>query len=206
MPPTPEARATADRFMFDTGNLKYFAMQLPKGGLERIATPTGWSVRQTLAHLADAQGGYAEVIEGLHHGVTPAPETFDPTVHNAEVAASHRETPLPEIIALFDSSIRWLVAALLGMDEAVSGAAVGVHTLQDALRSWSNHAAGHGMEMLDVVPELRDDALLLNWLLYENFADAPGHLESQRRLLEELREKYPDHDDGADEDDDGGDP
>ncbi|MBA4179318.1 MAG: hypothetical protein C0506_01905 [Anaerolinea sp.] len=190
MPPTPEARATADRFVFDTGNLKYLAMHLPKGALERTVPGAGWTVRQMLAHLAEAQEGYAEILEGLQQGVPPDPSRFDPTAHNAQVAARHHETPLPEIVNVFDVSVRRLVAALGCVDEAASRAKIGLFGLPDVLRAWSNHAAGHGMEMLDVLPELRDDPMLLNWLLYEDFSQEPEHLASQRRLMQEVQHSY----------------
>lgn len=205
MPPTAEARATADRFMFDTGNLKYLASQLPDGGLDRIVPGAGWTIRQMLAHLAAAQDGYAEILDGLQRGVAPDPSRFDPTAHNAETAAKHSATPLAQLVSLFDSSVRRLVAALVLVDEAASKARVGLFDLPDVLHAWSNHAAGHGMEMLDVLPELRDDHMLLNWLLYEDFSDNPAHQASQQRLLEELREKYEaegeDDDDDSDEED-----
>lgn len=199
MPPTADARATADRFMFDTGNLKYLATQLPDGALDRVVPGSGWTIRQMLAHLAVAQDGYAEILEGLRNGVPPDPSRFDPTAHNAETAAKHRTTLLPGIISLFDSSVRRLVAALVLVDEKASQAKVGLFDLPDVLHAWSNHAAGHGMEMLDVLPELRDDPMLLNWLLYEDFSDDPAHQASQQRLLDELQERY------ANEDDEDGD-
>ncbi len=199
MPPTPEARAIADRFMFDTGNLKYLATQLPKGALDRAVPGPGWTVRQGLAHLADGQDGYAVILEGLQRGEAPSAELFDPTAHNAEVAATNRETPLPRILEAFDASIRRLVAALVQVDEAASQAKVGLYDLPDVLHAWSNHASRHGMEMLDVLPELRDDAMMLNWLLYEDFSDSPEHLERQQRLYDEVRERYGDEDDDDDE-------
>lgn len=199
MSPTPAARAIADRLMFDTGNLKYLAAVLPSGALERTALAAGWTVRQMLAHLADAQDGYAEILEGLRKGVAPGPARFDPTLHNAGVAVRNQSTRLPVIIEQFDSSLCRLVAELMLVDEAASRLRIGLYELPDVLRAWSNHAAGHGMEMLDALPELRDDHMLLNWLLYEDFSEDPVHLESQQRLLQEIRDRYG-SDDEEDED------
>lgn len=203
MPPTAEARATADRLMFDTGNLKYLATQLPKGALERTVSGPGWTVRQVLAHLADAQQGYAEMLEWLQDGPRPEPSRFDPVTHNADIVAKHRETPLPQIISLFDSSIRRLVPAFVVIDESASQLGASPHGLPDVLRVWARHAAGHAMEMLDVLPELRDDPMLLNWLLYEDFSEEPEHLASQQRLMEEVQDSYADRvdQDGREEED-----
>jgi hypothetical protein len=76
------------------------------------------------------------------------------------------------------------------VDEAALRSQVGLYDLSHVLAAWSKHAAGHVMEMMETLPELRDDHMILNWLLYEDFSEQPAHRDLQQRLLQEVRERY----------------
>jgi len=84
----PAVRAVADRFILDTANVKYVAANLPAGSLERIVEETGWTIRQTLAHVAVSLENYANALKWLVEGVEPDRTGRYPWPRNAEVAPS----------------------------------------------------------------------------------------------------------------------
>ena len=47
--------------------------------------------------------------------------------------------------------------------------------------------AGEG-DIIDALPKLKRDAMVLNWVLYADFAAQPGPLERQKKLANEVRE------------------
>ena len=194
MPPTPLARAVADRFMFDTGNLKYLAATATPQDLDRITQPSGWTVRQVLAHLAASQTRHAGLIAAILADEEIPGSAFQPDAENDAVAADNRATPIADLIDSFDTAIRALVAATLRIDERAEQKRAGDLEVGHLLLVWSGHAAGHAMEMVEELPFHRDDPMILNWLLYEDFTDEPLHLASQQKLLKEIRDKYGDGD------------
>ena len=98
--------------------------------------------------------------------------------------------PLPAILADLDGSLRRLVAGLVVMTEADLGRDAGGGKLLGLLRTWSAHAADHAIQLLEALPELRGDPMLLNWLLYQDFSQRPTVFALQQRLFEEVRERY----------------
>jgi len=194
--PHPEARAVADRFMYDTGNLKLLATQLPGGALERPVPAQGWTVRQVLAHLAAGQLAYAEVLDRIASGSEGLTvEDLDQPRIAADRAVSVDARPLPSILEDLDSSLRRLVAQLNVLTGDSLQLRVDETTVLALLLSWSGHAAGHAIEMLEALPELRGDPMLLNWLLYQDFSDEQAQFALQQTLFEEVRERYANEDD-----------
>ncbi|MEP6870692.1 MAG: maleylpyruvate isomerase N-terminal domain-containing protein [Anaerolineaceae bacterium] len=186
----PEARAIADRFMYDTGNLKLLATQLPEGALARPVPALEWNVRQVLAHLAAGQLAYAETLERMTTGVTAfTAEDFERPRIAAEQVAGVSPLPLPKILDDFDSSLRRMVAQLNGLSEETLQLLVGERTLLAILHVWSDHAAGHAIQVLGALPELRGDPMLLNWLLYQDFSRQPAQFALQQTLFAEARER-----------------
>ena len=170
--------------MFETGMLKLLGTQLAPGALERTVPSTGWTVRQSLAHLAAEQLRFAESLEWAA---------------NIDVASGGAmgSDPrlLPAILADLDSSLRRLVARLVELNGEALDAPIGTQTLLDVLRGWSEHAASHAIEMLETLPELRGDPMLLNWLLYQDFSREPAQNALQQQLVAEVRERYANEDD-----------
>ena len=187
--------------MFDTGNLKLLATQLPAGALERIVPALGWTVRQGLAHLAAGQVAYADSLERLAADQLLAAADFDEPRLAAGRVVDAVDRPLPAILADLDGSLRRLVAQLIVMTEADLERDAGGSNLFGLLKIWSGHAAGHSIELLEALPELRGDPMLLNWLLYQDFSQQPTEFALQQRLFEEVRERYASEEDESDQED-----
>ena len=182
--------------MYDTGNLKLFAAQLPQGALERPVPALGWTVRQVFAHLAAGQIACAASLERLATGsATLTAEDFDQPRNSADRAVSADARPLPTILEDFDSSLRRLVAQLNLLTGEALEAGVEDVTVLAVLHGWSDHAAGHAIQLLEAVPELRGDPMLLNWLLYQDFSREPAQFTLQQTLFEEVRERHAHEDD-----------
>ena len=103
--------------------------------------------------------------------------------------------PLPTILEDFDSSLRRLVAQLNLLTGEALEAGVEDVTVLAVLHGWSDHAAGHAIQLLEAVPELRGDPMLLNWLLYQDFSREPAQFTLQQTLFEEVRERHAHEDD-----------
>ena len=134
--------------MFDTGNLKLLATQLPAGALERTVPGLGWTVRKGLAHLATSQVAHADSLEWLATmSPTLAADHDDPQLAAAR-AAEAESRPLPAILGDLDSSLRRLVARLSELSEEALESPVGAQTLLEVLKAWVAHAASHAIQLL----------------------------------------------------------
>lgn len=187
--------------MFDTGNLKLLATQLPAGALERTVPGLGWTVRKGLAHLATSQVAHADSLEWLAAmSPTLAADHDDPQLAAAR-AAEAESRPLPAILGDLDSSLRRLVARLSELSEEALESPVGAQTLLEVLKAWVGHAASHAIQLLEALPELRSDPMLLNWLLYQDFSQQPTEFALQQRLFAEVRERYASEEDESEQED-----
>ncbi len=176
--------------MFETGMLKLLGTQLPAGALERLVPTTGWTVRHSLGHLATAQTAYADALEAFASASPPGTAPSDATNMADTRAVELESRPLPAILADFDASLRRLVAQLNLVSADELDLAVGNLTLRHFSHVSSNHAASHAIQMLQALPELRGDPMLLNWLLYQDFSRDPADNALQQQLLAEVRERY----------------
>lgn len=183
----PAIRALADRFTYDTATLKYVAAAAPEGGLDRMTEGSGWSVRQVLAHLALNQQRYADTVEQWLRDPRSADPGGDPTDVNARMATETSDLPPERIIAIFDDSIRRLVAATDQVEEPALEQPLGLWNVVDVLASWSRHAGAHARDLVSALPELRTDPMVLNWALFIDFSGRPESAEWQARLLSEVR-------------------
>lgn len=173
--------------MFDTGNLKLLATQLPAGALERPVPSLGWTVRQALAHLASAQSAYAASLDSLPAALPLNSDAFDAPRLAAARAVEAEPRPLPAILADFDSSLQRLVSHCNALGEEALACPVGERSLLSVIQRWSGHASGHAIQILGALPELRADPILLNWLLYQDFSAQPSQLALQQVLFAEVR-------------------
>lgn len=181
---TPEVRAIADRFMYETATLKHIVALVPDDGFERPVSGSSWSVRQLLAHLAESLHEYARVL-GLWLAGEPPLEAWDPEEANAEVARAGAESSRLRIYERFGSGINGLVEVLGKIPEAPE--AFAGREAVDVFRELGEHALGHAAALVDAVPEVRMDPLVLNWLLYADLPSPDGEAW-QARLLAEARE------------------
>jgi len=198
---TPEIRAAADRFILDTANVKYIAANLPPGGLEREVEGFGWTVRQLLAHIATNQGAYAVRLAGVVAGEAPA-RVWDRAAGdrlNDQAARRARKTPSREIVRQLDEALVRIVATLEALPPEAADGDLGDRALAERVTDWSKHSAEHGIDLIDALPELRFDPLMLNWLLYVDYTGDAAREARQHRLLEDLRERY-DREDAANAD------
>lgn len=198
---TPEIRAIADRFIMDTANLKYLASGVSKDALERPVEVLGWTVRQAIGHLVVWQEAYVDVLPVLLRGDELDPN-FDINDFNAEGAEQTRQTPLPELIGRLDLALVRLIALLEQLPAGLEEAPAGPARFIDLLRGWSLHLAEHGIDLVDALPELRFDPMILNWVLYVDYSDDSRRLGRQQALLADVRDHFVDEDEAFEEDED----
>lgn len=186
---TPELRAIADRFIMDTANLKYLASGVPRGGLERPVEPLGWSVRQTIGHLVVWQEAYLDGLPALMRGDQLEPG-FDIDAFNAKGAEQTTATPLPDLLARVDLALVRLLSLLESAPAGFEDARVGSARVGDLLRGWSTHLAEHSIDLVDALPELRFDPMILNWVLYADYGEDGRRLDRQQTLLADVRDHF----------------
>lgn len=197
----PQVRALADKLIYDVAMVRYMAANLPKGGLER-KIPGGWTVRQLIGHLGDAQARYAAALANVLAGEPPFPGGFDPMGQNEIAAPAFARARLPALL----ESLGATRDALLNMMESFTPEQVNEPfshglSLAGALGMWSGHIEGHALDVIDAVPELGRDPMVLNWVLYADYASDPGRQLRQQRLFESVRESLLPGAADADEDD-----
>jgi hypothetical protein len=192
---TPEVRAIADSLILDTANIKYIAVNLPKRGLDRRVPGSPRNVRELLAHLAAAMARDAEAWRCLARG-RPAPGAGQGAPADEQPGA--RKPKLAELVAGLDGALLACVAALEDLGGTPAGTTPKREVTLALLRERSLHLVRHGLELADAIPELREDAMVLNWLLYADFSGDPNAAKHQLRLFEEVRARF-----GIDDSDEG---
>jgi hypothetical protein len=186
---TPELRAILDRFMYEQATVTHIVMPLPAEGAERVVDGTGWTIRQLVAHFADSQEGYAAAVGRWLAGEPVEPAGFDRDRANAETARANAETPLPELLVRLRKSLRALSAAFHAIPDERLAEPFGAHSAVETFHRWERHYLDHGLDLLDAVPEVRFDPLVLNWILYAEFVDEPSKVR-QQQLMQEVRAHY----------------
>lgn len=180
---TPASRAAADRFILDTANVKYIAEYLPKGSVHRVVVTTGWTVGQTIGHLALEMTDLAAAIEALVAGGEEGGVDIAHT--DAEHAKISAKWGAKELVRRLDAGLVAVTGALAKFDPAQSGPSVGGRPVEDILDS--THAAAHGLELAEALEEMRFDPMMLNWLLYADFSGKLELFDRQQKLFEDAR-------------------
>ncbi len=183
----PSVRAVADRFIFDTANVRYIAAALPPGGLERVIPSSGWTVRQLIHHLGAGTMGTAQALERAIRGEQLLPDAFTPDEFNRRAAEQSRSMPLSEVLEILDTARDRMLKALEAVPASLLPETFGRHTLLEQITNWSFHYVEHGLDFADALPELRQDPMVLNWLLYADYSDDAERAARQARLLGEVR-------------------
>lgn len=191
---TSEIRATADRFMYEQATVKHIVALIPEGGLDRAVPGHSWTVRQLLAHLAQSLNDYAAMVEKWLKGDSPIPPGWDPDEVNAGTAARMGAAAATQIVALFGAGLNSLVAALAAIPDERREEQFGPAPLPEILKVFGRHCLSHAIPLVDALPEVRMDPLVLNWLLDADFEDDASRAW-QSRLLDEAREYIATHPD-----------
>ncbi|MEO8541115.1 MAG: DinB family protein [bacterium] len=197
---TPELHAVSDRFIYEHATLKHILAIAPSEALGRPVDGHEWTVGQMLAHLADSLGEYERLIRRWLEGEAPL-EGWDPDAMNAATASRYADAGVPEIAELFATGINGLVAALASIPDQQLAEPLGRADALTTLRFLGEHCLNHAIPIVDAVPEIRMDPLVLNWLLGADFEGDAAN-EWQNRLLRDAREyiaSLPDEDDEEDE-------
>lgn len=171
---TPEVRAIADRFIYEQATLKHIASLAPEGALDRPVPGTDWTVRQLLGHLAQSLNDYAEMVRKLAGGEPPIPQGWDPHAVNAETVARLEKASLTDLFQLFGSGINDLVAELTAIPDGRVEEQSGPTPAMSTLQVLAGHCLTHAIPLVEALPEVRMDALVLNWLLYADFETDEG--------------------------------
>ena len=182
----PEVRALADRFIYEQASLKHIIALLPEAGLLRHVPGSDWNVGQTLAHLAVSLEDYRLVIERWLSGTDPF-EGVDVDAINTGTADLYASTSPDELLRLFAEGLLGLVAGLGSIPEDRTFSDLGHHPAPETLRRLCDHTITHATSLIDAVPEVRMDPLVLNWMLHAEFGD-DEHRRWQAALLADARE------------------
>jgi predicted nucleic acid-binding protein len=185
----PRLRAIADRYILDVANVRFIAESVSDEAFNRRVVDSGWIVAEVLKHLASDTEQQARGVEKLNGGEPLRAARGSPDV----------DWPAADVAAI--------IQRLGRARDAIVAALASTSTVNDedvvTLDRWSRHYARHGIDLAEAVPELRTEAMVLNWLLYADFRDDPVALRRQQTLLAEVRERYPHS--AADEEGDKGD-
>lgn len=183
----PQVRALADRFTYEQATLKHIIGLAPDGSLQRPVHGGEWRVRQLLAHLAQSLSEYAAIVAGWVAGEPPLPGGWNPDSIHAETARTQVNAGEPELLALFGEGLTALVAVLRAVPEDRIHERLGPGEALEVLRVFAGHCQGHAIALVDALPEVRLDPLVLNWLLHLEFSDEASQTW-QRNLLDEARQ------------------
>ncbi|MEX2081076.1 MAG: hypothetical protein WEC33_05625, partial [Dehalococcoidia bacterium] len=142
-------RAAADRLTWEGALMDHLVASLPADSGERLCPRLAWTVDQVLAHLAAGHAHAATALGSLLAGASPAPLS-----------------PREELAAARDRLHDLLVSIQsLGVPGGEQGAAIG-----EALARSAGHYSEHTWDILEAVPELANDPLLCNWLLFVDYS------------------------------------
>ena len=167
----PGLRAAIDRFWLDGANLVYVASLLEGELAERRCQATGWTMRQTVAHLAESPRWYGEALAHFVAGKPGFPSDPNPTDRNAAHATRHATTPIADLLALHSANRTATLLGLRGLTPDEQAGSLGRATVIATAEAWSLHYAHHALDFLEAVPEVQLDPLLVNWAFWADFPD-----------------------------------
>lgn len=197
---TPELRAIADRFIYEQATLKHLTALAPEEAMQRPVNGTEWNVGQLLAHLGASMSTYAEAVRNWLLG-EPQDERIDPDATTAGTVDRFVGASRLDVTRELGQGLVNLFAALSAIpDERLSDTFGGAAAI-DTLRTFGEHCLGHAIPLVEALPEVRMDPLVLNWLLGAEFDDESSRAW-QRSLLAEAQEYIASHpdEDGEEED------
>ncbi len=180
---TPELRAAADRFIYEQATLKHMMALVPEGGFDRPVDGPATTVRALFGHLAGSLDAYAEAIKAWVAD-SDARHTTQACRLDEEEVQRFTSMPAVEIVDVFGAGLNALVASLASVPADRIDQPFGDAVFAEALTEWKEHNISHAIPLLRAVPEMRMDALVLNWLLYADFSDDDSNAFQQELLAE----------------------
>lgn len=187
---SPLGDALCDRFIIEVAYVRFLSAMIPDLGLERIVPATGWTVRQTFNHIERSLHAYPEMFMRLLNGEAERPDGFDPEAENAAQVAATGATPIDEIIAGLGSQRRRFLGVIESHDSELLMPLPGDRTVAEVVAGWAHHSARHCLEMVESLPELHTDSLVLTWLLGSDLGTDPTTLEQKERLRQRALEAF----------------
>jgi hypothetical protein len=181
---SPGLRAAADSFIYDVAMLLHIAALLDDKALARTCPATGWTLRQTLGHLAVSYERYAGALERRLRGEY-AP--WEP-VPSAVTVAAERDTAVDDLRRRMTAARQRILDALAAVTPGIEASplAEGFPPLSEVVEAWSRHGSGHAVDFLEAAPE-RADALMMNWAYHPFPGEDPALDKRRRDLLSRLK-------------------
>jgi len=184
-----EIQAVADRLQYEHATVQHILALAPDEALGRNVAEHDWSVRQLMAHLAESQVFMAGALTRWVAGEPPVEEGWaGPDAMNAENAALHADIDREALSELLRTSFLTLYRAVVALPEERLDDAFGPSDLRGIVTGNLDHCLSHAPGLVDSLPEVCMDPLVLNWLLYAEFPADEGR-EWQRALLARVREE-----------------
>lgn len=186
----PEMRAAADKLVLDVANLRYIVSLLDRKDAAR-RTPGGWPVHQVLGHIALSLGANAGAVDDLLKADSAAAVPGNGQGPNVERAVEAANMPLQQVMALLAVNRDRCIERYGRLrEDELSRPVVGDSTLLQVMHSWLAHIEEHALDLADGLPQLRLDPMVLNWLLWADFAARPHLFARQQKLAQEARDRY----------------
>ena len=161
---------------------------MPVDAADRLVAPLGWTVRQTIGHIVAAYERFAYYISRAVEGEAVDADALDPDELNAAAVAESCDTPLQALLARIDLSTTSLIALYRGFREATNLTASQEAEVVDVITESAEHMSHHAIDLVDAVPELRTDPMVLNWVLYVDYSGDERRSAAQMTLLKEVRD------------------
>lgn len=188
-PMIPPARAVADRLIWEGAILRFLAGILPPGAAERHIPGPGWNVQQLYAHLARQEQAHADRLEGFLGGQPVAPSKEEYELWQAETVRLGLEYDLDHWLDAIELQRGRLYALLAQVEEARwAGPYDSTRSVADVVQRWSGHYTEHAFDLVEVVPEVTLEPILVRWLLRLDLSGNPALQERQRAYARRARE------------------
>jgi hypothetical protein len=185
---SPELRAAADSFIYDVAMLIHVANSLDEAALAKVSAATGWTLRQTLGHVAASYERYSGALSRRLAG-EHAPW---PNVPSSETAALERDTHVADVCGRLTAARASILASLEQVTPGQESAplAEGFPPLGDVVERWSRHGSAHAVDFLETMPALGGDALILGWVLYPRAGEDAGLAARREPALAAVRKHF----------------
>lgn len=184
----PEVRAIADRLTWEGAIMRFLGEILPEDAPGRATRDPGWPVNEAFAHLARQEKLHADGLEYFLAGEPAYSPSRDHAAYQAETARLAAELPLDHWLDEAARQRARLYEMFGSIDDPLLARDFSAgRTLRQALHAWSGHYADHAFEIIDVVPEVVLEPILIRWLLHLDPGPDEAFAAKQRALAQRVR-------------------